>query len=196
MLANRKELVAGAETAFSFVRYDTRSVLVKNETSGAILFCDGLFNADTAASIPAFSWQVFNVAIKIGESPFFTVRADVSGPVEINFGSSGMGALLGPGLDVVGMIPHTLAFTAGANTTLTVSLIRLHGETLDLDSPVSISSGATVFSGDVVTFDATATEEGHHPVLTVNGEEVELSEGSATVTIAGDTAATVEAIAD
>ena len=54
MLANRKTLEAGVETEFLFDRFGSNSVLVKNETAGAVLFCDGLFDADKAANIPAF----------------------------------------------------------------------------------------------------------------------------------------------
>ena len=87
------------------------------------------------------------------------MKAAVAGAVEIDFGSAGMGAILEPAFDAAGMIPHTLAFIAGNDTTLTASLVRLHGETLDLDTPILLATGAAVFSGDVIRFDATSTDE-------------------------------------
>lgn len=196
MLANRQTLAAGVETEFLFAEFQSNSVLIKNETAGPVLFCDGVFNANEVASIPAFSWQLFNIRVKPGETPFFTVMATVAGAVEIDFGSPGMGAFISSAFDAAGMIPHTLTLTIGADTTLTASLIRLHGETLDLDTPVSLTSGAAIFSGDVITFAATATGEGFHPVLTINGVEVELTEGSATITVSGETTAATEAVED
>lgn len=194
MLVNRQTLAAGVATDFLFDRFASSAVLVKNETAGAVLFCDGLFNAGAAASIPAFSWQMFNITVKIGDTPKFTVRADMAGAVEIDFGSPCMGAFCYPAYDAAGMIPHTLAFTAGDDTTLTATLIRLHGETLDLDVPVLLTTGATVFSGDVIEFEAASTDEYCDPALSINGVDVELTEGAAVYTVAGDTAAESEAV--
>ncbi len=196
MKAKRLALTAGLATEFSFDAFDSNQVVVKNETAAEILFNDGEFLESEAARIPAFSWQAFNIRVHIDRKPSFFIKAVVSGTVEINFGSTGIGALIGPALDAAGMIPHVLTFSAGADTTLTASLIRLHGETLDLDTPVPMTSGATVFNGDIITFEATATEIGFHPVLTVNGEVVELAEGATTITVSGKTAVAVEAVAD
>ena len=91
MLVKRLTLAAGVETAFEFDSYQTNSVVVKNETADEILFCDGPFDAAKAAHIPAFSWQSLNVRVFPGETPAFYVKATVSGVVEIDFGSSGMG---------------------------------------------------------------------------------------------------------
>ncbi len=195
MLANRQTLAAGVATEFLFDRFASNMVLVKNETAGAVLFCDGNFDADEAASIPAFSWQTFNIAVKIGDdTPKYTIKADVAGAVEIDFGSAVMGTLCYPAYDAAGMIPHTLEVEAGDDTTLTATLVRLHGETLDLDTPVLLTSGATVFIGDVIQFDAASTDEHCDPVLSINGEEVALDEGAATYTISGETAAETEAV--
>ena len=194
MQVKRLTLALGVATAFEFDSYESNSVVVKNGTAGEILFCDGPFDTAKAAHIPAFSWQSLNVRVFPGETPVFYVKAAAAGVVEIDFCSSGMGAL-GNVYDIAGMIPHTLTFPAGENTTLTASLIRLHGQTLDLDAPVAITSGATVFNGDIVSFAAAATE-GFHPVLTVNGEEITLDEGSATYVIAGETVVVTAAVAD
>jgi hypothetical protein len=194
MLANRKTLVAGVETEFLFTEFQSHFVTVKNETAGAILFCDGIFDADEAASIPAFSWQAFNIVVLIGDTPKFTVKADVAGAVEIDFGSPGMGALYYPALDVAGMIPHTLAFTAGSDTTLAATLVRQHGDTLDLDVPVVLASGATVFSGDVILFEAAPTDEYCVAALKINGTYVPVIGGETTYTISGDAVAESEAV--
>lgn len=196
MLANRQTLEAGVETEFLFDDFASNTVLVKNETLGAVLFCDGVFDSDAAASIPALSWQMINITVRRGDTPKYTVKADVAGEVEIDFGSLGMGALCYQAFDAAGMIPHTLTLTVGADTTLAATLIRLHGETLDLDTPVSLTSGATVFSGDVVELSATATGEGFHSVLLINSEEVELTDGAATLTVSGDTVAATAAVED
>lgn len=196
MLANRQVLVSGTVTEFTFDHYGSNSVLVKNETAGAVCFCDGEFDILTSAVIPPFSWQVFHVAIHIDQTPLFTVYAEAAGDVEIDFGSPCMGALCYPAFDAAGMIPHTLTIAAGENTTLTASLIRLHGQTLDLETPVTLTSGATVFSGDVITFAAAATVEGFHPALTINGDAVELTDGATTFTVSGNSTASVAAVED
>ncbi len=196
MLANRKTLSAGVATEFLFDEFQSNTVMVKNETAGAVLFCDGVFDASKAATIQAFSYQVFNVIVRIGETPKFTVKAETAGDVEIDFGSPCMGAFNLPAFDAAGMIPHTLTIAAGENTTLSASLIRLHGQTLDLETSVTLASGATVFSGDVITLAATATGDGYHPVLTINGDDVELTEGAATFTVSGDTTVTTESVED
>ncbi len=196
MQTRRLTLTAGLATEFVFDSFGSNSIVIKNETAGEVLFCDGEFIEAAAAHIPAFAWQAFNVRMHPDRTPSFYIKAAVSGTVEVNFGSSGMGALVGPALDAAGLIPHTLTLTVGADTTLTASLIRLHGETLDLDTPVSLTSGATVFTGDVISYAAAASVEGFHPVLTINGGVVELTEGSVTITVAGETMAAVEAAAD
>ncbi len=93
MLTKRLTLVADTATAFAFDRFESNFVLVKNETPGAILFCDGPFSETEAAHIPAYSWQAFNVRVYPTEEPKFYVRADEAGDVEIDFGSSRMGTL-------------------------------------------------------------------------------------------------------
>ena len=194
MQAKRLTLVAGVETAFEFDSFGASSVVVKNETVDEILFCDGPFDALKAIHIPAFSWQSLVITIPYDEKPKFYVRSIAGGDVEIDFGSSGMG-VLGTMLDATGMIPHSLTLTVEEGANLSTSLTRLHGQTLDLDTPVALSTGATVFNGDVVVLVATAGE-GYHPVLTINGEEVILDEGSATHIIAGETTIEVVAVQD
>lgn len=192
MLVKRLTLAAGVETAFEFDEYAAKSVVVKNETAGEIQFCDGPFDAAKAAHIPAFSWQALDVRMFPSEQPRFYVKAVSAGAVEIDFGSTGMGQM-GHVLDVAGQIPHTLTLTATEGTTIAASLVRLHGQTLDLTEPVTLTTGATVFNGDVVSLSATAGV-GFTPVLTINGEEVTLDQGSATYVIAGETVAAVTAV--
>ncbi len=194
MQVKRLTLAVGIETAFEFDEFYSRSVMVKNMTSDSILFCDGPFNEAKAAVIPSYSWQIFSVTLPYGETPKLYVKATVAGDVEVCFGSEGMG-MLGNALDVAGMIPHTLTLTAGEGTTLTASLVRQHGQTLDLDSPVVLTSGATVFTGDVVSFAATVGD-GEFPILTINGKEIDLNEGSVTYAITGETLAELNAAPD
>ena len=195
MQVNRKSLTANTETAFTFDSYDSNAVVVKNETAGEIFFCDGLFDASKAVRIPPFSWQALNVSVHFDSSPRFTVKAAVAGSVEIDFGSSGMGALdVFSMLNAAGLIPHTLTFAAGADTTFSAELIRTHGVSLDLDTPVALTTGATLYTGDVVKFTAASTDLDCTPALTINGAAIELTEGVATYTIQGETAAATEAI--
>lgn len=196
MLVKRLALAADTATLFEFDEFASNAVIVKNETAGEVLFCDGPFDAAAAAHIPAYSWQALNVRIHTDRPPSFYVKAAVSGTVEVDFGSSGMGTLIGSAFDAAGMMPHTLTFSAADGATLTATLMRLHGETLDLETPVSLLSGATVFSGDMVSFAATATQQGFHPVLNVNGEGVELAQGAATIIVSGETTAKAVAAQD
>lgn len=85
--------------------------------------------------------------------------------------------------------PFTLTFEDDDNSTLAVSLIREHGDTLDLDTPVTLATGATVFADDVIEFTATG-ETGYGPVVTINGAAVELDEsGKYKLTVAGNVVA-------
>jgi hypothetical protein len=85
--------------------------------------------------------------------------------------------------------PFTLTFSDDDNSTLAASLIREHGDTLDLTSAVTLATGATVFAGDVIEFTATG-EAGYTPVVTVGGVAVELDEsGKYKMTVAGNTVA-------
>lgn len=193
MQAKKLTLAAGVETAFEFDSFFSRSIIVKNMTGGAIQFCDGPFDAAKSAIIPAFGWQTFTVTVPYGEKPKFHVKAAVAGDVEIDFGSDGMGFTSNT-FDLAGMIPHTLTLTQGDDTTLTVTLTRLHGETLDLDSAVSMTSGATVFNGDVISITPTATAE-HYAKLTINGVNYGRLESAMTLVIAGETTIETEAVA-
>ena len=197
MQAKRLTLAAGVETAFEFDHFFSRSVIVKNMTRGAIHFCDGPFDVTKSAIIPAFGWQTFTVTVPYGEPPKFHVKADVAGDVEIDFGSDGMGFTSNT-FDLAGMIPHTLTLTAGENTTLTAKLTRLHGETLDLGTPVAITSGATVYVGDIVEFTAATTAgAGYHVTLAINDEPVEVDEnGKASVIVDADITAVSASVAD
>lgn len=193
MQAKRLTLAAGVETAFEFDSFFSRSIIVKNMTGGAIQFCDGPFDAAKSAIIPAFGWQTFTVTVPYGETPKFHVKASVAGDVEIDFGSDGMGFTSNT-FDLAGMIPHTLTLTQGEDTTLTVTLTRLHGETLDLDSAVPMTSGVTVFNGDVISITPTATV-GHYAKLTINGVNYGRLESDMTLVIAGETTIETEAVA-
>jgi hypothetical protein len=85
--------------------------------------------------------------------------------------------------------PYTLTFEDDENSTLACNLVRLHGETLDLDTPVALATGVTVFVGDVIEFAATG-EVGYDPVVTVGGAAVELDEsGKYKLTVAGNVVA-------
>jgi len=193
MKANKQTLEAGAATAFEFDEFYYKTVIVKNMTAGAIEFCDGPFDAAKAATIPAYGWQLFNVTMPYGETPKFYVKAASAGDVEIDFGSDGMGFASNT-FDLAGMIPHTLTLTAGDNTTLTVNLTRLHGETLDLDSSVSMTSGATVFAGDVISITPTA-DGGKYAKLKINGVNYGRLETAMSLVISGETTIETEAVA-
>ena len=192
MQAKRLTLAAGTERAFEFDSFYSRSIIVKNMTGGAIQFCDGPFDAAKSAIIPAFGWQTFTVTVPYGEKPKFHVKADVAGDVEIDFGSDGMGFTSNT-FDLAGMIPHTLTLTQGDDTTLAVNLTRLHGQTLDLDNAVSMTSGATVFNGDVISITPTATA-GHYAKLTINGVNYGRLESDMTLVITGETTIETEAV--
>jgi predicted RecA/RadA family phage recombinase len=193
MQAKKLTLAAGTETAFEFDSFYSRSIIVKNMTGGAIQFCDGPFDAAKSAIIPAFGWQAFTVTVPYGETPKFHVKADVAGDVEIDFGSDGMGFTSNT-FDLAGMIPHTLTLTQGEDTALTVELTRLHGQTLDLANAVPMTSGATVFNGDVISITPTATA-GHYAKLTINGVNYGRLESDMTLVIAGETTIETEAVA-
>ncbi len=193
MQAKKLTLAAGVETAFEFDSFFSRSIIVKNMTGGAIQFCDGPFDAAKSAIIPAFGWQTFTVTVPYGETPKFHVKASVAGDVEIDFGSDGMGFTSNT-FDLAGMIPHTLTLTQGEDTTLAVNLTRLHGQTLDLDNAVPMTSGATVFNGDVISITPTATA-GHYAKLTINGVNYGRLESDMTLVIAGETTIETEAVA-
>lgn len=193
MQAKRLMLVAGVETAFEFDHFYARSVIVKNMTAGAIQFCDGAFDEARAAVIPAYGWQSFNVTIPYGETPKFYVKAATAGDVEINFDSDGMGFVSNV-YDLAGMIPHTLTLTQGDDTTLAVTLTRLHGQTLDLEAPVSMTSGATVFNGDVISITPT-TEAGNYARLIINGVNYGRLEAAMSLVINGETTIETEAVA-
>jgi hypothetical protein len=193
MRANKQTLVAGVVKAFEFDEFYGPSVIVKNMTAGAIEFCDGPFDAAKAATIPAYGWQLFNVTMPYGEKPKFYVKAAAAGDVEIDFGSGGMGFASNT-FDLAGMIPHALTLIAGDDTTLTVTLTRLHGETLDLESPVSMTSGATVFNGDVVSI-TPAAEAGYYAKLKINGVNYGRLESAISLVIDGETTIETEAVA-
>ena len=192
MQAKRLTLEANVVKAFEFDSFFSRSIIVKNMTGGAIQFCDGPFDAAKAAIIPAFGWQTFTVTVPYDAAPKFYVKADVAGDVEIDFGSDGMGFTSNT-FDLAGMIPHTLTLTQGDNTTLAVTLTRLHGETLDLDTSVLMTSGATVFNGDVISITTTATA-GHYAKLKINGVNYGRLESAMTLVIAGETTIETEAV--
>ena len=192
MQAKRLTLEANVVKAFEFDSFFSRSIIVKNMTGGAIQFCDGPFDAAKAAIIPAFGWQTFTVTVPYDAAPKFYVKADVAGDVEIDFGSDGMGFTSNT-FDLAGMIPHTLTLTQGDNTTLAVTLTRLHGETLNLDTPVPMTSGATVFNGDVISITTTATA-GHYAKLKINGVNYGRLESAMTLVIAGETTIETEAV--
>ena len=192
MQAKRQVLEANVVKAFEFDSFFSRSIIVKNMTGGAIQFCDGPFDAAKAAIIPAFGWQTFTVTVPYDAAPKFYVKADVAGDVEIDFGSDGMGFTSNT-FDLAGMIPHTLTLTQGDNTTLAVTLTRLHGETLDLDTSVLMTSGATVFNGDVISITTTATA-GHYAKLKINGVNYGRLESAMTLVIAGETTIETEAV--
>jgi hypothetical protein len=193
MQAKRLTLEANVVKAFEFDSYFANSVVVKNETAGEILFCDGPFDEAKAAHVPAFSWQVFNVTMPYGEKPKFHVKGAVAGNVEIDFGSSGMGQM-GNVLDIAGQVPHTLSFTAGDNTALEIKLTRLHGQTLDLDNAVTLTTGATVFSGDVISIKPTA-DVGKYVKLKINGVNYgRLESETISLVIAGETTIETEAV--
>lgn len=193
MLVKRLTLAAGVETAFEFDEYAAKSVVVKNETADEILFCDGPFDAAKAAHIPAFSWQSLNVRMFPGEKPKFHVKAAATGTVEIDFGSAGMGQM-GNVLDIAGQVPHSLTLIAGEDSTLTVTLTRLHGQTLDLDPPVPLLTGATVYSGDVISI-TPAAEAGNYAKLKINGVNLGRLESAMSLTISGETTIETEAVA-
>jgi hypothetical protein len=191
MYAKRLTLEANTVTAFEFESYTANHVVVKNETGGVIEFCDGPFFENRAAHIPAYSWQALSIRVDIANKPKFHVRAAVAGPVEIDFGSSGMGSLLS--FDVAGMVPHTLTLSAGEGTTLTAALIRKHGDPVDLDIPVPLTSGATVFTGDVVKLAPAYTgDPGATVALEINGVNYGTpytDDDAFTITVQGDTVA-------
>jgi len=193
MQAKRLTLEANVVKAIEFDSFFSRSIIVKNMTSGAIQFCDGPFDAAKAAIIPAFGWQTFTVTVPYDAAPKFYVKADVAGDVEIDFGSDGMGFTSNT-FDLAGMIPHTLTLTQGDNTTLAVTLTRLHGETLDLDTPVLMTSGATVFNGDVISITPTASA-GNYAKIKINGIDYGRLEAGITLTISGETVIEAEAVA-
>jgi len=194
MQAKRLTLEANVVKLFDFDSYFSNSVVVKNETAGEILFCDGPFDETKAAHVPAFSWQSFNVTMPYGEKPKFHVKGAAVGNVEIDFGSSGMGQM-GNVLDIAGQVPHTLNFTAGTNTALEIKLTRLHGQTLDLDVPVTLTTGATVFSGDIISIKPTA-DAGKYAKLTINGINYgRLEAATMSLVIAGETTIETEAVA-
>jgi hypothetical protein len=195
MKAKKITLAANAATAFEFDKFYGKSVIVKNMTAGAIQFCDGPFTEAEAAVIPPFGWQIFDVTLPYGETPNFYVKAAAAGDVEIDFGSGGAGAVDAYAIfNAAGMIPHVLYFSAEDDTTLTAELVRLHGETLDLDTPVSLATGAAVHAGDVIKFTAACSAEHYDAQLTVNGVEIELAEGVAYYTVESDTLATVDKV--
>lgn len=193
MQAKRLPLAAGVVTAFEFDAFYTRSVIVKNMTGGAIHFCDGPFDVTKSAIIPAFGWQTFTITVPYGEPPKFHVKADVAGDVEIDFGSGGMGFTSNT-FDLAGMIPHTLTLIQGEDTTLTVELTRLHGQTLDLANAVPMTSGATVFNGDVIKITVPTATDGNYAKLTINGVNYGRLESDMTLVIAGETTIETEAV--
>lgn len=194
----RKLLVGNHVTAFDFANYESPAVVVKNETDGEILFCDVSFNENKAVHIPAHSWQKLSVKLFSANPASFFVRSAVSGYVEIDMGSDGIGCLdVMVVIDKAGLIPHVLTFTAGENTTLTAVLQREHGSRSDLNEPTDMQTGATVFTGDTVKFTATCSLDGNHAVLTVNNVIHELAQdGTCVVTISGDTVAVTAAEAN
>ncbi len=196
MQAKRLTLAAGTETAFKFDRFFSRSIIVKNMTGGAIKFCDGAFVDAESAIIPAYGWQTFTVTVPYDAAPKFYVKADVAGDVEIDFGSDGMGFTSNT-FDLAGMIPHTLHLTAGTDTTLTVKLIRLHGETLNLAAgdEVVMADGATIFNGDVIEITPAAAGTGKYAKLTINGVNYGRLESDMTLVITGETTIETESIA-
>lgn len=195
MIANRQTLEADTATLFEFDEFYYRSIIVKNMTAGEIEFCEGTFDTSKSAVIPAYGWQLFNLTIPYSSKPKFYVKAASAGDVEIDFGSGGMGILDAYTMfNAAGMLPYSLQFSAADDTTLTAELVRLHGESVDLDAPVSLTTGATVFTGDVIKFTAACTAEDYSPQLTVNGEILELAEGAAYYTISGETVAEVEKV--
>lgn len=195
MLISRKTLVAGEVTAFTFERYESPTVLIKNETDGEILFYDLAFNEDKALHLPAHSWQTVNVALPYGTAPTLYVRAAVDGNVEIDFGSSGMGMLDPVRLfGISGMMP-ILALTAGANTTLEAKITRKYGAGVDLDTPIAVAAGSPLFVGDTLVLTAEATGEGNTAALTVNGSAVSLGVGGIySLVVTGDVSAASEAV--
>jgi len=193
MLVKRLTLAAGVETAFEFDEYAAKSVVVKNETADEIMFCDGPFDAAKAAHIPAFSWQALDVRMFPGEKPRFHVKAAAAGPVEVDLGSTGMGQM-GNVLDIAGQVPHSLMLTDDDHTALAVNLTRLHGQTLDLDTPVALTSGATVFNGDIILVTPSA-DAGYYAKITINGVNYGRLEAGIAVVIDGETTIIAEAVA-
>jgi hypothetical protein len=193
----RQAVVAETLKEFSFAKYESPTVLIKNETDGGILFCDAGYDEDKAYRIPAHSWQVIAVNIKIGEAPTFSVMPEVDGYVEIDFGSPLMGSLdIFSTLDRAGMIPHVISVITGDETMLAMEITRLHGQSVNLETPVEIGDGATIFNGDFIKLTVMGVPEGSHAVLTVNGDECSLLNNAVTIVASGDTYVVTAAVAD
>lgn len=190
MLISRKTIVAGEVTAFTFERYESPTVLIKNETDGEILFCDTPFDEDKALHLPAHSWQSINITIQYGATPALYVRGAVDGAVEIDFGSDGMGCLdMVRLLAISGLMP-ILTVESGDGTTLTAEITRKHGSVADLDTPISVTTGSALFVGDTLTLTVEATDPEDTASLSVNGDDQSLDEnGKFALVITGDVSA-------
>lgn len=172
MLVIRKPVVAGEITAFPFEKYESPSIIVKNETDGEVLFCDAAFDDEKALRVPAHSWQSINVTIFYGGTNEFYVKAAVDGNVEIDFGSTGAGSLdMVRLLTISGNMP-IIAISQGENTTLSVSVTRKYGAGADLETPIELSNGLPIFVGDTLTIAASVAEGS--VAVTLNGTEVTL----------------------
>lgn len=166
MQVKRLTLAAGVETAFEFDNYAANSVVVKNETAGEILFCDGPFDAAKAAHIPAFSWQSFIIQVFYGEKPKFYVKAASAGAVEIDFGSVMAGCALGDGF---GKLAGSSGVATGGTVTTLVDATKNLPADLVKDQYIAIiidgveyvrkisANNANTFTFDVLVPKAAAT---------------------------------------
>ena len=166
MLVNRQNLAAGVETAFEFDNYAANSVVVKNETAGEILFCDGPFDAAKAAHIPAFSWQSFIIQVFYGGKPKFYVKAAAAGAVEIDFGSVMAGCASGDGF---GKLAGSSGVATGGTVTTLVDATKNLPADLVKDQYIAIiidgveyvrkisANNANTFTFDVLVPKAAAT---------------------------------------
>ena len=154
MLVKRLTLAPGVETAFEFDEYAAKSVVVKNETAGEILFCDGPFDATKAAHIPAFSWQSFDVKVFYGEKPKFYVKAAVSGNVEIDFGSQMAGnapGAAGGAAEIAGGTSIIRGTATGGSSTTVADTTQNWPVNMWVNKLLKLQSGSLTFIRQIVS---------------------------------------------
>lgn len=84
--------------------------------------------------------------------------------------------------NMIGLIPHVVSITLDEDATMAVELYKSDGVILSV--PIALSTGDSVFFGDVLKITVSGAPVGYSVVLTINNQPITLTDGVAYYSIA------------